>query len=91
MSRLTYRHTIFEVAQATFFIFRDRLPYGSPGVAHQADPGSGVLITSTIGPNLKKNTLAESLLYFHFHEAYHVGQLTMVAEALGKSAKYISS
>ena len=37
------------------------------------------------------NTLAESLLYFHFHEAYHVGQLTMVAEALGKSAKYINS
>ena len=37
------------------------------------------------------NTLAESLLYFHFHEAYHVGQLTMIAEALGKSAKYISS
>lgn len=37
------------------------------------------------------NTLAESLLYFHFHEAYHVGQLTMVAESLGKSAKYISS
>lgn len=37
------------------------------------------------------NSLAESLLYFHFHEAYHVGQLTMVAESLGKSAKYISS
>ena len=37
-----------------------------------------------------RNSLAESLLYFYFHEAYHVGQLTMVAEALGKSAKYIS-
>ncbi len=37
------------------------------------------------------NSLAESLLYFHFHATYHVGQLTMVAEALGKSAKYISS
>ncbi|MYD11383.1 MAG: DinB family protein [Chloroflexi bacterium] len=38
-----------------------------------------------------KNTVAESLFYFHFHEAYLVGQLTMVAEALGKSAKYINS
>ena len=38
-----------------------------------------------------ENSLAESLLYFHFHEAYHVGQLTMVAEALGKSPKYVSS
>lgn len=37
------------------------------------------------------NTLAESLLYFHFHETYHVGQLTMVAESLGSRAKYISA
>lgn len=36
------------------------------------------------------NTVFESLLYFHFHETYHVGQLTMVAEALGKRAKYLS-
>ncbi len=36
------------------------------------------------------NTVFESLLYFHFHETYHVGQLTMVAEALGKRAKYVS-
>ncbi len=37
-----------------------------------------------------RNTVFESLLYFHFHETYHVGQLTMVAEALGKRAKYVS-
>ncbi|MCY3778887.1 MAG: DinB family protein [Chloroflexi bacterium] len=37
------------------------------------------------------NTVFESLLYFHFHETYHVGQLTMVAEALGKRAKYLGS
>ena len=37
------------------------------------------------------NTVLESLLYFHFHETYHVGQLTMVAEALGKRAKYLGS
>ena len=37
------------------------------------------------------NTVAESLLYFHFHEAYHVGQLTMVAEALDKSARYLNA
>ncbi len=37
------------------------------------------------------NSVFESLLYFHFHETYHVGQLTMVAEALGKRAKYLSS
>ena len=35
------------------------------------------------------NTVLESLQYFHFHETYHVGQLTMVAEALGKRAKYV--
>lgn len=39
----------------------------------------------------RENTLAESLLYFHFHEAYHVGQMTMVAESLGKRAKYVNS
>ena len=39
----------------------------------------------------RKNNPADSLLYFHFHEAYHVGQLTMVAEALGKSAKYLNA
>lgn len=38
-----------------------------------------------------RNTLAESLMYFHFHETYHVGQLTMVAESLGSKAKYLSS
>ena len=37
------------------------------------------------------NTVYESLLYFHFHEAYHVGQMTMIAELLGKNAKYVSS
>ena len=34
------------------------------------------------------NTVLDSLLYFHFHETYHVGQMTMVAEMLGKRAKY---
>ena len=37
-----------------------------------------------------ENSLADSLLYFYFHECYHVGQLTMLAEWLGKSAKYLS-
>ncbi len=37
------------------------------------------------------NTLFESLLYFHFHETYHLGQMTMIAELLGKRAKYIRS
>lgn len=35
------------------------------------------------------NTVSESLLYFHFHETYHVGQLTIIAELLGKRAKYL--
>jgi len=34
------------------------------------------------------NTVIESLLYFHFHESYHVGQMTMIATALGYSAAY---
>ncbi len=37
------------------------------------------------------NGVFNSLLYFHFHESYHVGQMTMVAEALGKPAAYLAS
>ena len=36
------------------------------------------------------NTIFESFLYFHFHETYHVGQLTMIAEFIGKPATYIN-
>jgi uncharacterized damage-inducible protein DinB len=36
------------------------------------------------------NTIFESFLYFHFHETYHVGQMTMVAEYLGKPATYLN-
>ena len=36
------------------------------------------------------NTIFDSLLYFHFHETYHLGQMTMVAEHLGTSAAYIA-
>lgn len=32
----------------------------------------------------------QSLQYLHFHEAYHIGQLTMVAAVLGKSTAYVS-
>ena len=39
----------------------------------------------------KNNSVCESLLYFHFHETYHVGQMTMIAELLGRSAKYVIS
>ncbi len=38
-----------------------------------------------------ENTVFDSLLYFHFHETYHVGQMTMIAELLGKRAKYLRS
>ena len=37
------------------------------------------------------NSVLVSLLYFHFHESYHVGQITMVAEAMGKPAAYLGS
>ena len=37
------------------------------------------------------NTVLDSLLYFHFHETYHVGQMTVIAELLGKPAKYLRS
>ncbi len=39
----------------------------------------------------ENNSVCESLLYFHFHETYHVGQMTMIAELLGRSAKYVIS
>ncbi len=38
-----------------------------------------------------ENTVADSLLYFHFHEAYHVGQMTIIAELLGKQAMYLTA
>ena len=34
------------------------------------------------------NTVFASLLYFHFHETYHTGQLTMVAQHIGKEIAY---
>ena len=37
-----------------------------------------------------KNSIYESFLYFHFHETYHLGQLTMIAEYLGKPSAYIT-
>lgn len=37
------------------------------------------------------NTVLDSLLYFHFHETYHVGQMTVIAELLGKPAQYLRS
>lgn len=37
------------------------------------------------------NSVFESFLYFHFHESYHVGQMTVIAELLGKRAKYLAS
>ncbi len=36
------------------------------------------------------NSIYESLQYFHFHEAYHVGQLTMIAAYLGKPTAYVN-
>lgn len=36
-----------------------------------------------------ENTIYDSLIYFHFHEAYHVGQLTLVAAHIGKTAAYL--
>ena len=36
------------------------------------------------------NTTFESLRYCYIHEVYHIGQLTMVAEALGKRAEVLS-
>ncbi len=32
----------------------------------------------------KPDTLANQLLFFHFHEAYHVGQIGMMRRAIGK-------
>lgn len=38
-----------------------------------------------------QNTVLDSLLYFQFHETYHVGQMTLIAELLGRRAKYLGS
>jgi len=36
------------------------------------------------------NNMFQSFLYFHFHETYHIGQLTMVAMAIGKEGAYLN-
>ena len=38
-----------------------------------------------------QNGVFDSLLYFHFHESYHIGQMTVVAEALGKPKAYLAT
>ena len=36
------------------------------------------------------NTIAESLVYFHFHETHHAGQLVLMAQFIGKDGVWIS-
>ncbi len=35
------------------------------------------------------NTIGDSLAYFHFHEAHHVGQLLYLAQAIGKQGVWL--
>lgn len=35
------------------------------------------------------NTYFESFNYFQFHETYHIGQMTIIAEFLGKPSRYL--
>jgi uncharacterized damage-inducible protein DinB len=37
------------------------------------------------------NTYFESFQYFQFHETYHIGQMTIIAEFLGKPSRYLKS
>lgn len=37
------------------------------------------------------DSIAESLLNFHFHETCHAGQMTMIVEQFGRNAKYPSA
>jgi uncharacterized damage-inducible protein DinB len=39
----------------------------------------------------KDNTFFESFNYFQFHETYHIGQMTIIAEFLGKPSRYLKS
>ncbi|MDX2077655.1 MAG: DinB family protein [bacterium] len=39
----------------------------------------------------KENTFFESFNYFQFHETYHIGQMTIIAEFLGKPSRYLKS
>lgn len=35
-------------------------------------------------------TVFNNLFYYHFHETYHIGQMTMIGEALGKKTAYLT-
>lgn len=37
-----------------------------------------------------ENSVGDSLAYFHFHEAYHIGQIADVATALGKETMWVN-
>ncbi len=37
-----------------------------------------------------ENSMGESIAYFHFHEAYHLGQIADVATALGKETMWVN-
>ena len=37
----------------------------------------------------EENTVGDSLAYFHFHEAQHVGQLLYLAQAIGKEGAWL--
>jgi len=38
----------------------------------------------------RDNTLGDSLGYFQFHEAHHVGQILLLAQYAGKAGVWIS-
>jgi len=38
----------------------------------------------------RDNTVGDSLAYFHFHEAHHVGQILYLAQFAGKKSVWIS-
>ncbi|MBI5082415.1 MAG: DinB family protein [Chloroflexi bacterium] len=37
-----------------------------------------------------ENTIGDSLVYFHFHEAHHIGQIIYLAQFAGKKGVWIS-
>lgn len=37
-----------------------------------------------------ENSIGDSIAYFHFHEAYHIGQIADVATALGKESAWVN-
>lgn len=70
-----------ETLLSDFNVSQERLTMGLAGMSYDD-------LCQPSGFN--NNTLGESLLYFQYHEVYHIGQMTYLSQMLGKKGVWLS-